>query len=165
METSNSDCRPLIVAPPDPITAPIFSWGTLIVVIFGAYLETSLLTSEIVDDIWSNICSLAILAFSKACSIISKVIPLTFISIWRAVTPSFVPATLKSISPIWSSAPCISVSTTNFPLSSVISPIAIPATGEEIGTPASINASEDEQTDAIEVEPLEDKASDTDLIV
>ena len=53
----------------------------------------------------------------------------------------------------------------NFPFSSVINPIAIPATGEEIGTPASIKASEEEQIEAIEVEPFEDKASETDLIV
>lgn len=37
----------------------------------------------------------------------------------------------------------------------------MPATGALIGTPASINARVEPQTDAIEVEPLEDKTSDT----
>ena len=69
-------------------------------VILGAYFESSLLVSEIVSDIWSNIFILADFALSKATSMISNVIPFTFISICKAVTPSFVPATLKSISPI-----------------------------------------------------------------
>ena len=165
IEASNSCCSPLIVDPPEPITAPILSWGTLIVVILGAYFESSLLVSEIVSDIWSKIFILADFALSKATSIISNVIPFTFISICKAVTPSLVPATLKSISPIWSSAPWISVRTTYLSFSPVIKPIAIPATGDLIGTPASINANEAEQTDAIEVDPLDESASETDLIV
>jgi hypothetical protein len=44
---------------------------------------------------------------------------------------------------------------------SVINPIATPETGALIGTPASINASVEPQTEPIEVEPLDDKASDT----
>jgi hypothetical protein len=49
--------------------------------------------------------------------------------------------------------------------SSVINPMAIPATGAEIGTPPSIIASEPAQTLAIEVEPFEARASDTSRIV
>jgi len=44
---------------------------------------------------------------------------------------------------------------------SVTRPMAIPATGAWIGTPASINASVLPQTDAMEVEPLEASASET----
>src|SRR3989338_11170443 len=42
-----------------------------------------------------------------------------------------------------------------------IKPIAIPATGALMGTPASISARVDAQTDAIEVEPFEATASET----
>jgi len=42
-----------------------------------------------------------------------------------------------------------------------MSPIATPETGALIGTPASINASVEPHTDPIEVEPLDDNASDT----
>ena len=47
----------------------------------------------------------------RACSMISNVIPVILISIWSEVIPSLVPATLKSISPKWSSSPKISDST------------------------------------------------------
>ena len=39
--------------------------------------------------------------------------------------------------------------------------MATPDTGALIGTPASINAKVEPQTEPMEVEPLEDKASDT----
>src|SRR3990167_3147646 len=53
-----------------------------------------------------------------------------------------------------------------FPLfSSDISPIAIPAAGETIGTPPSISASDDPHTEAIELEPLDPRISDTIRIV
>ena len=76
------------------------------------------------------------------------------------MTPSRVPATLKSISPKWSSSPKISERTTNFS-SSFTKPIAIPATAALIGTPASINAKDAPHTDAIEEEPLDSVISDT----
>ena len=44
-------------------------------------------------------------------------------------------------------------------------PIAIPATGLESGTPASINDKEVPQTDAIELEPFDSVISETTLIV
>src|SRR6476469_11230827 len=44
-------------------------------------------------------------------------------------------------------------------------PIAIPATGALIGTPASISASELPQTDAIEDEPFDSVVSETTRIV
>ena len=81
-------------------------------------------------------------------------------SSWIAVTKSSVPATLKSMSPRASSAPRMSVRVTKFP-SSAIMPIAIPATGALIGTPASISDRVEPQTLAIDVEPFDDITSDT----
>ena len=85
-------------------------------------------------------------------------------SICSAVIPSRVPATLKSMSPSASSTPWMSVSTANLP-SRVTRPIAMPATGDLIGTPASINASVEPHTDAIDVDPFELRISDTSRIV
>ena len=51
---------------------------------------------------------------------IASLIPWTLMSIWRAVTPSRVPVTLKSMSPIASSLPRMSVRTTNVPSGSEI---------------------------------------------
>ncbi len=47
----------------------------------------------------------------------------------------------------------------------MIRPIAIPATGFLIGTPASMRDRQPPQTDAIEEEPLDSIISDTTLIV
>ena len=95
--------------------------------------------------------------------------PETLTSICKALTPSAVPATLKSISPWWSSGPARSVITpksfSGFFSSATKSPIAIPDTGFFIFTPASIKAKVEPQTEAIEVEPLEDKISVTTLMV
>ena len=64
------------------------------------------------------------------------------------------------MSPKKSSRPWISESTaTLFEFSSLISPIAIPDTGAEIGTPPSISASVEPQTDAIEEDPFEESTS------
>jgi hypothetical protein len=95
---------------------------------------------------------------------------LSFVSSCIAVTQSFVPATLKSISPVKSSVPIRSFSTACFVIvpsssCSVINHIAIPATGLIIGTHASINANVEPQTDHIEVEPPDHKQSETNLIV
>ena len=88
--------------------------------------------------------------------------PLILISIWMAVMPSLVPATLKSISPRKSSRPWISVNTAMLPLaSSLIRPMATPATGFLMGTPASMRAMVLAQMEAWEVEPLELTTSDT----
>ena len=86
--------------------------------------------------------------------------PVIFMSIWRAVIPRSVPATLKSISPKKSSIPWMSVRILTSS-SSLIRPIAAPLTGLVMGTPASIRARVEPQTDPIEVEPLEDKTSET----
>ena len=83
-----------------------------------------------------------------------------------AVIPSFVPPTLKSISPKKSSIPCMSVSIIYLSglFLSVTSPVEIPATGFLIGTPASIKASVLPHMLACDVEPFEDKTSETTLI-
>jgi hypothetical protein len=49
----------------------------------------------------------------------------------------------------------------NVPSGSDMRPIAAPATGALIGTPASMSASVEPQVDAIEVEPLDVTHSDT----
>ncbi len=78
--------------------------------------------------------------------------------------PSSVPATLKSMSPAKSSAPWMSERITNLS-PSVISPMAMPATGFFSGTPASIKLKVLAQTLAILVEPLLVTISDTVRIV
>ena len=118
------------------------------------------------SSILSKINILAFLASVIALEITSKLNPLILVSTWIEVIPSVVPATLKSISPKKSSIPCISVNTSSWAKSSeVINPIAIPAAGLFIGTPASNNASVEPQTEAWEVDPLELNTSDTNLIV
>eukprot|EP00958_Prasinococcus_capsulatus_P004213 scaffold389_cov382-Prasinococcus_capsulatus_cf.AAC.23 len=80
----------------------------------------------------------------------------TLMSIWKAVTPSAVPATLKSMSPRASSEPRISLSTTAllFGPSGIRRPIATPATGALMGTPASCRARQPPHTVAIDELPL-----------
>ncbi len=48
---------------------------------------------------------------------------------------------------------------------SAIRPIAMPATGARIGTPASISERVEAQTEAIDVEPLDSRTSETSRIV
>ena len=57
----------------------------------------------------------------------------------------------------------MSVSTATLPVfsTSLMRPMATPATGRLIGTPASISARVLPQTEAWEVEPLEDMTSET----
>ena len=154
----------LIVFPPAPITSLTFSGSISIEKILGAYFDKSSLGLSIADVITSRILSLALWASAKASSKTSLFIPEIFISIWRAVIPSFVPATLKSISPRWSSSPWMSVRI-EIEFSSLIKPIAIPATGFLIGTPASISDKVEPQIDACDDEPFDDKTSLTTLIV
>src|SRR5258707_9367713 len=90
--------------------------------------------------------------------------PSIFVSSCNAVTNSDVPATLKSMSPNASSAPRMSVSVVYLP-SAYTRPIAIPATGALIGTPASSSDSVEPHTDAIDVDPFDESTSDTTRIV
>ncbi len=134
------------------------------VVMRGANALISLRGRGSTASILSSTKSLASRACSSAWAMISWVRPLVLMSICRAVMPSLVPATLKSMSPRLSSTPWMSVSTADLP-SRMTRPIAIPATGALIGTPASISASVDPHTDAIEVEPFELRISETSRIV
>ena len=86
--------------------------------------------------------------------------PSSLVSSCRAVITSWVPATLKSMSPNASSAPRMSVSVTYSP-PSWMRPMAMPATIPFSGTPASSSDMVEAQTEPIEVEPLEPIASDT----
>ena len=148
--------------PPEPMTSRIFSVSILVVIILGAYFETSSRGAAMtgvrtfVDDIESCLCG----SFPARSLMISGVRPSIFRSIWIAVMPLCVPATLKSMSPKKSSSPWMSIIVIQRS-PSVISPQEIPATGALIGTPASISASVEPQTEACEVEPLEDRTSDT----
>ena len=155
-----SSVMPLIVLPPGPMIMPINSGSILIVSRRGANGDISVRGCLITSSIFFRMCNRAGRACSIALAIISKGSPESFISICKAVIPSSVPATLKSISPKKSSMPWMSVRTrTSSP--SLIRPIAAPLTGLVIGTPASINANVEPQTDPIEVEPLEERTSDT----
>ncbi len=91
---------------------------------------------------------------------ISLVMPWILMSICRAVTPVVVPATLKSMSPRWSSSPRMSVSTAKR-LPSLIRPMAMPATCAFSGTPASISARQPPHTEAIDEEPFDSVISET----
>ena len=106
----------------------------------------------------------ASLACARATCMISLVMPWILMSICSAVMPLVVPATLKSMSPRWSSSPRMSVSTAKR-LPSLIRPMAMPATWAFIGTPASISDRQPPQTEAIDEEPLDSVISDTTRIV
>ena len=144
----------LIRLPLGPITSPILSTGIWMLMMRGALALTSSRGIAIAPSMTSRIVKRASRACWSAPASTSPGSPVTFMSSWIAVTNSRVPATLKSMSPNASSAPRMSVSVTNLP-SSAIMPIAMPATGALIGTPASISDSVEPQTLAIEVEPFE----------
>ncbi|CAI8310801.1 MAG: Uncharacterised protein [Rhodospirillaceae bacterium] len=85
-------------------------------------------------------------------------------SICSEVMPSDVPATLKSISPRWSSSPRMSDRTAKRS-PSLIRPMAIPAQARRSGTPASIMDSDEPQTVAIDDEPLDSVTSESTRMV
>ena len=95
-----------------PISRPIFSGSIWIVEIRGANFESSVLGASITFRISSRMNSRATFAWASASRMISKVTPVILMSICRAVIPAVVPATLKSMSPRWSSTPAMSESTT-----------------------------------------------------
>ena len=155
----------LICFPPGPITVPISSVGIVIVVMLGANGDKWSAGLVITFLISPKICSLPSLAWAKALLRVSFAIPLAFISIWRAVIPSSLPVTLKSISPRKSSIPWISVNTTGSLSGSVIIPIATPPIIHLTGTPAFIKAIEEPQVEPIDVEPLDSNTSEVTRIV
>ncbi len=113
---------------------------------------------------WSRMCILPLCACSSAVFRMSCVSPSILMSIWMEVTPSRVPAILKSMSPSASSSPRMSVRiATSSP--SLISPIAIPAHADFTGTPASMSASDAPHTEAIDDDPFDSRMSETIRIV
>ena len=85
-------------------------------------------------------------------------------SIWHPQIPLAVPVILKSMSPKASSSPKISVKIAALS-PTLIRPMAIPEIGAVILTPASMRAMDETQTEAIEVDPLDSKISETILTV
>ena len=79
--------------------------------------------------------------------------------------PSLEPATLKSMPPSASSIPKMSVKTTGSSTSSNKTPMATPATDVVSGTPASNNAKQPPQTDAIDELPHDSVMSDSTRIL
>ncbi len=128
--------------------------------------KLEILGSAISFSITSRISNLAFLACANAFFKISLFIPLILISICNEQIPFLVPPTLKSMSPKWSSIPWISVKIVyDFSSLEVIRPIAIPATGALIGTPAAINDIQPAQIDAWLDDPFDSRISDTTRIV
>ena len=142
------------------MTSPILSIGIVKLTILGAVSLTSARGSAMAAAITSRIARRASLACCSAAASTSAGMPSILVSSCRAVTKSAVPATLKSMSPKASSAPRMSVSVVYLP-SANTRPMAMPATGALIGTPASMSDSDEAHTDAIEVEPFDDSTSDT----
>ena len=143
-----------------PMTSPILSIGTLTDSKRGANSRSSERGASMASAITSNTARRASLAWAKAPARTSEGRPSIFISNCRAVITSAVPATLKSISPKASSAPKMSVRVT-YLSPSATSPMAMPATGASISTPASISDRAEAHTEAMEDDPLEDRTSDT----
>ena len=160
----DSSTMPRITLPPEPITSRILSGLICMVSMRGAWTENSALPSLSALAISPRMCMRASFAWASACFMISGVMPATLMSICSEVMPASVPATLKSMSPRWSSSPRMSVRIANLSPSR-IRPIATPATGAFTGTPASIIESDAPQTVAIELEPLLSVISETMRIV
>ena len=100
-----------MVSPPLPMTAPIFSVSIWIDVIRGAYSDSSSAGSVMTSAILPRMNVRPSLACSSASRRMSNVTPVILMSICSAVMPFSVPATLKSMSPRWSSTPAMSDST------------------------------------------------------
>jgi hypothetical protein len=161
---------PRITLPPGPIRSRMRSGLIQITTMRGAFSESSERganpgsESAVSSAIRFRMCSRPWRACSSAFSITPQSRPSIFRSIWIAVMPFVEPATLKSMSPRWSSSPRMSESTA-LRLPSVIRPIAMPATGAWIWMPASMSASAPPQTDAIDELPFDSRISDTTRIV
>ena len=101
----------LITLPLGPMTSPILSTGILTVMIRGAYRLISS-GASMASAITSSSVIRASLAWVSAAASTEAGMPASLVSSCRAVMKSFVPATLKSMSPYASSAPRMSVSAT-----------------------------------------------------
>ena len=81
------------------------------VVIFGAVSASASRADPMALAISPRMCRRPSLAWASALSMISRVMEVILMSICSEVIPSAVPATLKSMSPRWSSSPRMSDST------------------------------------------------------
>ena len=90
-------CR--MTAPPLPMTSRIFSGSIFMVMIEGAHSDIFSRGVESTFSISPRMCRRPAFACSRAIFMISGVMPSTLMSICSVVTPSLVPATLKSMSP------------------------------------------------------------------
>ena len=93
------------------MTVPIRSGSILIAVMRGAHADSSVRGSASVPAMMPRMCSRPAFAWASASRRISKVTPVILMSICSALMPLAVPATLKSMSPRWSSTPWMSEST------------------------------------------------------
>ena len=100
-----------MVSPPLPISRPILSVSILTLEIRGACGERCAAGPSMTAFIWARMSRRASRAWVSASRRMSNVTPVILMSIWIAVMPSSVPATLKSMSPRWSSTPAMSVRT------------------------------------------------------
>ena len=155
-----SSWMPRITTPPLPMTSRILSGLILILMMRGAKVESSVREPSIACFMMSRMCRRASRAWSSATFMMPLLIDSIFRSICSAVMPLSVPATLKSMSPRWSSSPRMSDSTAKR-LPSLIRPMAMPATCALTGTPASISARLPPHTEAIDEEPFDSVISDT----
>ena len=94
----------------------------------GACSPSSVRALSSAFAISARMCMRPAFACSSAWRMISSVMPAILMSICSEVTPLSVPATLKSMSPRWSSSPRMSESTAKL-LPSLMRPMAMPATG------------------------------------
>ncbi len=151
---------PRITTPPLPMTSRILSGLIFILMMRGAKLDSSVREPSMACFMICRIPKRASRAWSSAIFMMPLPIDSIFKSICSAVTPVSVPATLKSMSPRWSSSPRMSESTAKR-LPSLIRPMAMPATCAFTGTPASISARLPPQTEAIDDEPFDSVISET----
>ena len=90
---------PRITLPPGPMISRIFSGRILMVTKRGAYGLSSARGFSSASRILPSTISRASRACASACRMMSMDTPAILMSIWSAVTPFSVPATLKSMSP------------------------------------------------------------------
>ena len=88
-----------ITLPPVPITSRILSVGIFIVSMRGANSPSSARAPVSALPISPRMCRRPSFAWASATFMISSVMPAILMSICSEVTPSVVPATLKSMSP------------------------------------------------------------------
>ena len=153
----------LIMAPLGPMTAPILSTGMRTEMIRGAVGAISSGASMAAFST-DRMCRRASRACVRAAASTEAGMPSSLVSSWIAVTNSAVPATLKSMSPNASSAPRMSVRAAYWvwpSTSAETRPMAMPATCARSGTPAFSRDRVEAQTEPIDVEPLEPRASET----